>query len=53
MEIAWVFLPWEQTELYVDAAWKLVAAVAAPLEMAAVVLLDSDVVVLLAGSWGP
>ena len=33
------------------AAWKVAAA--APLEMVAVVPLDFDVVMVLAGSWGP
>ena len=49
--IAWVFPPLEQAELP-HTTWKVVA-VAAPLEMAAVVLLDFDMVVVLAGSWGP
>ena len=51
LDIACVFPPWEQTELH-TAQWKLLTGVKAPLEMAAVVLLDFDVVVVLVGSWG-
>ena len=50
--IAWVFPPLDQGELP-HSAWKVATVAAASLEMAAVALLDFDVVVVLAVSWGP